>query len=113
MGVMRNGGSLLRWASASYHDRDHAMGPQKILRGGVGDRVCIRMLPSRNLSCGEGRASSEKGLLRKQPRRGQKSFHLESKLQERINRAPPLSGFSTDATYSMKNAGERAGSSTW
>ena len=70
MGVMRNGGSLLRWASASYHDRDHAMGPQKILRGGVGDRVCIRMLPSRNLSCGEGRASSEKGLLRKQPRRG-------------------------------------------
>ena len=52
MGVMRNGGSLLRWASASYHDRDHAMGPQKILRGGMGDCVCIRMLPSRNLSCG-------------------------------------------------------------
>ena len=51
--------------------------------------------------------------MRKQPRRGQKSFHLESKLQERINRVPSLSGFSTDATYSMKNAGERAGSSTW
>lgn len=89
------------------------MEPQKIRRGGVGDHVCTKMLPSRNLSCGEGRASSETGLVKKQPHRGQKSFHLESKLQERINRVPPLSGFSTDATYSMKNAAERAGSSTW
>lgn len=111
--MMRSGGSILKWASASYRDRDYAMRPQRIRRGGVGDRDCIKMLPSRNLSCGEGRASSEKGLVRKQPRHGQKSFHLESKLQERINRVPPLSGFSTDATYSMKNAGERAGSSTW